>query len=436
MAFSIGGDQGFAGRAPERAVPSPRGAEAGEAGGLLTSRPPSNPISYGGEDWLTLSLYVLHHDFEKMRNLLDRHRQAAEDGRKGEDEITLAGQTFLVLPAGGRVGSKGPKRKRAYFRWQLQNATGFILQFMQQPFWSSAMPNAKLEATSVVMMRLGIDGVVGQAFDAIRALGSTVERNKVSRVEVCCDLPGRKVEPLKAAYDADHVVCRATSSDEHGDEVGIVESDYHIYRLRRETTSFNVGRGAVRLRVYEKVRECKHELEKLQLLVERRWGVFPFQAIRAEYQVRRKKLKQLGVDSLSDWMEKRAAIVRYLAHDWFRLTDGPVDRKHPDRTAILPEWCEVQQGFASWAGNGPFPELTAIPTQPMPPDHYTKTIVGSLVSLFARTGVDVDSNETFWNEGMYRILDEIERRDMAAEVRRRALELGVMQLKEQPPSES
>lgn len=43
-----------------------------------------------------------------------------------------------------------------------------------------------------------------------RALGANVELNKVSRVDVCRDLPGRNVEPLKSAYEANHVVCRRT----------------------------------------------------------------------------------------------------------------------------------------------------------------------------------------------------------------------------------
>jgi len=427
MAFSIDDNGALAGRAPDRAAPSPPGAQPGDAPGLLTSRPPCNPICLGGEDWVTLSLYVRYRNFDKTAKLLDRHRQAAEERRQGDDELLLSGSKFLALPSGAKVGSK---RSKAYFRWQVQSESGFVVQLMNRPSCEGTMPNGKLVATSMVMMRLGIEGVVRQAFDAIQALGGYVESNKVSRVDVCCDLPGRKVEPLKLAYEADHVVCRADSNDEHGEEHLFVESDYSLYRIRRETTSFNVGRGDVRLRLYEKVRECKYDLEKLHLLIEKRWGDFPFEAIRAEYQLRRGKLKKLGVDSLADWLEKRAAIVQHLCHDWFRLTDGPVDRKHPDRTPILPEWREVQQAFASWAGDGPFPELVAIPSQPMPPDHYTKTIVGSLISLFARTGVDVDSNETFWNEGMYRILDEIERRDMAAEVRRRALEFGVVRREE------
>ena len=34
------------------------------------------------------------------------------------------------------------------------------------------MPNAKLVATSTVMMRLGVEGVTHQAFDAIRLEGA------------------------------------------------------------------------------------------------------------------------------------------------------------------------------------------------------------------------------------------------------------------------
>src|SRR5262249_22047039 len=96
------------------------------------------------------------------------------------------------------------------------------------------------------------------------------------------------------------------------------------------------------------------------------------------------------------------------------------------RTPILPEWCDVQQAFVAWAGAGPFPGLVAVPSQPMPPDHYTKTIVGALILLFAKTGGEIDFDETFLNEAPYRILDEIQKRDMPAEVRRRALELGTV----------
>ncbi|MBX3435753.1 MAG: hypothetical protein KF847_20740 [Pirellulales bacterium] len=425
-----------AGRAPERAARGPRGAKPGETPGPLTSRPPSNPISYGGEDWLTLSLYVRHREFAETTKRLDEARRAAEERRRGDDELTLAGRKFLVRPLGAKVGSG---RSGAYFRWQLQSETGFVLQLMNVPLWTGTMPNAKLVASSLVMMQLGIDEVVRQARDALRALGAVVERDKVSRVDVCCDLPGRSMEPLLAAYDAGHLVCRATRSDEHFNDDYVVGSDCSMYRIGRERTSFNLGRGDVRLRVYEKVEECRYDLKKLRVLVQRRWGEFPYRAIRVEYQLRREKLKQLGVDDFEDWLDKRAAVVRYLTHEWCRLTAGPVDRKHPDRTPVLAEWLDVQAGFAAWAGDGPGPDLGPIASQPMPPDRFLKSIVGSFVSLFALGGVAIDDNETFAHEALARLLDEIEQRDMAREVGRRALERGYADVGPRPalpPSDS
>jgi hypothetical protein len=52
-------------------------------------------------------------------------------------------------------------------------------------------------------------------------------------------------------------------------------------------------------------------------------------------------------------------------------------------------------------------------------------LLGVLVSYHARVGTTVDSNETFVHESMYALLDLTERKDMADEVRRRAIELGV-----------
>jgi hypothetical protein len=232
---------------------------------------------------------------------------------------------------------------------------------------------------------------------------------------------------MKCAFDVGNYISRAKVRSEYGNAIEIVESDYSMYRVGKRDTSFNLGRGDVRLRVYEKVLECIRNIEKVAALISHRWGVLPAEAVRVEFQLRRGKLKELGVDGLGSWLERRAAIVEYLTHGWFRLTAGPVDRKHPDRTPVLPQWREVQDAMATWTGTGPPVDLGPIPTQPMPPEHYIKTIVGSLKSYFARRGVEIDSNETFWNEGLHRLLDEIDGRDMAAEVSRRALELGVGQ---------
>jgi hypothetical protein len=368
-------------------------------------------------------VYAEHHNFSYVLDTLPPCQKAASEGRKGEDELVLAGQRFLVAPSGAKVGKK---RARAYFQWQLASEIGFSIQLMKRETCTASSPNCKVEAPSLVLMRFGIKAVVDAAFAAIEALGAKIQRNKVSRVDVCADLPGVDISPLYEAFAANHVVSRAVERDTHVADIHLVDTDASVYWMRKQVTSFNAGGGDVRMRVYDKIKETGSDHKKLETLVNRRWGVFPFKAIRVEFQLRRGKLRQLGVDDLDDWFAKRATIVRYLTQDWFRLTDGPVlDRKHPDRTPLLPHWIDVQRCFAAWTGDGPSLELRPVESKPMPADHYTRSFVGMLVSLFAKTGTDIDSNDTFMHEAIHRLLDEIELRNMPTEVLRRRLELGL-----------
>ena len=219
----------LAGDAADRASLSPAGAQPGEAAGLLTSRPPSNPITYGGEDYLTLSLYLKHKLFSELKSTLDQRQQAAVERREGDDEITLAGLRFLVLPFGGKVGSKNSK---AFFQWLLKSEIGFTLLLMKRESCEGSMPNGKLDASSLVLMRFGLQAVVDRAFAALRALGAEVVRNKISRVDVCCDLPGAKIAPLCDAFTAGNYVSRAVATVSHSQDAYLVDTDASVYRLR------------------------------------------------------------------------------------------------------------------------------------------------------------------------------------------------------------
>jgi hypothetical protein len=57
-------------------------------------------------------------------------------------------------------------------------------------------------------------------------------------------------------------------------------------------------------------------------------------------------------------------------------------------------------------------------------DKLLQQVAGALVSYHARIGTDIDSNETFIQESLCDLLDLLEDREMAEEVRRRAVELG------------
>ena len=155
----------------------------------------------------------------------------------------------------------------------------------------------------------------------------------------------------------------------------------------------------------------------------RRWGGIAIHAIRTEFELRREKLKALGIDTFEDWTNKRGKIAHYLSHDWCRVTDGPFDPQHPDRTPTHPDWVKVQEAFPSWTGE-PLGELAPLRRLPIRADNLLQQVAGTLISYHARVGTDIDNNDTFVHESLYALLDLLGDRDMAEEVRRRAVELG------------
>jgi hypothetical protein len=53
-------------------------------------------------------------------------------------------------------------------------------------------------------------------------------------------------------------------------------------------------------------------------------------------------IKELGVDSVEDYVERRAGIWKYLTEEWFRLADGEVDRTHTTREVVSAIWERVR----------------------------------------------------------------------------------------------
>jgi hypothetical protein len=407
----------------ERRPLMPREAAAGDAStGDLNIIPPSKTHS-GGEDWLEVSLYLEHREFGRLAKLLDKARKAAEEGRKGDDEIVIGGRRFLVRPVGA---SAGKQKNRIYYRWQLQAENGLILQLMNRDKPHATMPNGSLRATSLLLTQIGAREVWRQATAIIDALKCNLTGNKLSRVDPCVDLPRVRVTVFSEPFAAGQCVTRARALGEYINEEYFAFADLSMHRLGRIQTGFVVGRDGLCLRIYDKIRESNNSPEKLDALIAARWGEFPRIATRVEYQIRRERLKQFGVDAIEDWFAKRAEICQYLCCEWFRLTDGPVDHNHADRSAKLPAWTEVGESFAAWTGSAEYGTFTPLRTSSLPPSQLLQQVIGLFVSYYAKTGFPIDGNEAFGQEAMCGVLDLIEGRDMAEEVRRRALELGVI----------
>lgn len=370
----------------------------------------------GGEDWLELALYLHHDNFAWLDCELEAAKERAEAPDAGTVEIEIGDQTFVVLPGAATVGSDN---KQLRYRWRLQAADGWVLLLMRRATAHATMPNAIARASSLTLLRLGTKYYEHQVYQTLEDLHARLVKNKVSRVDPCADLSDQTIDSLYRAYVDGHCVTRARQSAEH-----LVDHYWDGYRVNRQPTGFRVGKGSVLLRVYDKSLETRNDSEKLILMQTRRWGGLGGHALRAEFQVRRSKLKELGVDTLQDWYAKRGSVVEYLSTKWCRMTAGPIEASHPDRTATHPDWQRVQGAFAEWAGE-PIAQLAPLPKLEIPADDLLNQIVGALTSYHARRRCSIQSNEAFLDKSLKAIKRAIGNRQMAEEVRQRALKLGV-----------
>lgn len=394
-------------------VAQPPQSSAGDS----SNTPFSKTISSGGEDWLEVSLYVIHATFLDTSRRLDAARAAAQSKQQGADELELGGVRFRVVPESTAMGG----RAGVVFRWRLVGQNGLVIMLMNRAIPHKTMPNASVRATSLQLMTDGVHKVWSDVTKALAALGITIVANKLSRVDACVDLLGVAVQNFIDPYRQGHYVMRPR----HGEDRA-VESHVDVHRFGQEETSFSVGLGAVKLRVYDKIREVGSDHEKLEVLIERRYGEWCKDATRVEYQLRRDKLKELGIDAFEDWLDKRGAVCAHLTTQWFRLVHGPVDRNHANRAPTLPLWERVQQSFAEWTGASDGRELAPLATTPPRPVHLIKQAVGLLLTALVRMRRSVASNEDFEHEAMCMVVDAIEDRDMAAEAKRKTLELCIM----------
>jgi hypothetical protein len=397
-------------------------------GGVCSNTPPSipnhiennnanDPISTGGEDTLEINLYLNHRNPGQLFRQLDRMRDAAETGETGQDEWETGGVRMLCLAG---TTSTGGGSKRIAYRWRLQTDTGLVLLLMQRPSAHRTLPNGIVRFGSAPLMRFGTSGCYRQACHWLSAIGADVERNKLGRTDPCVDRVGVQVATFCDPFARGEYVSKVRNATRYRGEIPVGE-----FETKREPRGFKIGSGAAMLRIYDKLYESRHDNEKRALLQARRWGYLPEAATRVELQLRRTALKRFGVDSFEDWVERRAAILANLSEDWFRFTDGPVDPKHPERSGVLPAWSNVQLAFADWAGDAVEVELVPLARSEANAEHLLKQFYGLGMSALVRTGRKPNSIESFAQESNFLLLSVAEGKDVAADYRRKVLELGL-----------
>lgn len=321
-----------------------------------------NYIANGGADTIHLSLKVkwgrTHQQYlEAIEKIKDDYKMERKDGESVAEFINK-GHLFEVQPYGSNTGDS---RYSYYPNVLKENGTRYLLS--ERDFEKcTASGNVSIQIGSKALMKWGEDFCFNMAMDSIKSLGGKIKECKISRIDLCADLPNMTCENLQTALFKRHYVCRAKTlseffidgNPERNEEV----SGYH-YGYKK--TGFVIGKSGISFRLYDKLHESRFDEEKLCLLVNNRYGgEMPETAIRAEFQLRGKTLRNIqvrnkceSIDTWEDYKLCKADIIDYLTHTWLRVYSHAFDKNHTDRLSeddLHDDWVKIQEAFQLVAG--------------------------------------------------------------------------------------
>lgn len=190
-------------------------------------------------------------------------------------------------------------------------------------------PNALIEFRSEMLWREGYMEAISFIMEHLSAAGATIERIKPSRIDLCVDVLLREADWSEAIRD--QAVTRATRRSSHDSG--------------SKLSGFSFGKGQLVGRLYDKPLEIAQQSGKRWMFDI--WGLLQVpeahRVIRVEFQIRREKLKAMGIETMGDLDERLTAIWRYASEQWFKLQDGAGLQSHQRTT--LAWWQLVQSGF-------------------------------------------------------------------------------------------
>ena len=298
--------------------------------GVSSSHPPKNTLETGGLDRLDISLYGLWPPatFIDLASQLRRARGKAERGIDGSYIVTSEGDRIEVAPTGVKHG--------VYCRYSMR-WNGCQIDVVDNAAPSEKRLSVFVSIGSITLMKIGHKAAWEGVKGLLICLGFEIIRDVVSRVDLCVDLPLVTMDPVQTCVEDERIICRA---GKYG-EFGTFESMETYYR----------GKGPTMVRIYDKAKEVKDDPIKKAVLVKMRWGEKVEDAVRVEFQLRRKTLKKIfSIDSTNELFDNLGTIASWATNKWFRLTDRRVDRKNKNQSRAKNCWFWklVIEKFEQW----------------------------------------------------------------------------------------
>ncbi|HOI54063.1 MAG TPA: hypothetical protein PLP01_02330 [Phycisphaerae bacterium] len=253
------------------------------------------------------------------------------------------------------------------FRLRLPTATIHLKRTAAPP---ASSPNAIVHIGSRALWTHNCQVCIDQVIKAVAAFGGRIDLIQPSRCDLAADflLPGG----LTDDFLKEHTVARSRKRTIYTDSTGRLESYY-------------VGQGGdISLRIYDKERQLATRPDDRSLFLNA-WGLTsPRNVWRVEYQLRRERLKGLGVETLDNLTQSLRNLWVHLTTSWasLRLPDNP----NQTRRAIHPGWKAVQAAASTWGDDQTLQLRRRPPSRDI--SGLVNQMAGCLVGLAARTGLE------------------------------------------------
>ncbi|MBN2254625.1 MAG: plasmid replication initiation factor [Deltaproteobacteria bacterium] len=196
-------------------------------------------------------------------------------------------------------------------------------------------PNVYVSLNSETISRRGIDSSVAEVVKVIHSFGGNIFLIQPSRVDLCVDykVPGG----LPESFIRSHAVCRS-------DDIRT-----YVNREGMGTIYFGALGAPLMLRFYDKGKEIANKGNEERWLSQ--WGIDdPTDVWRVEFQIRRKVLRQLKINTMDDLKRKCSGTWKYLTGEWFSLR-SPTNQ-NTSRRPVHELWGDVQDKASCFGPDG------------------------------------------------------------------------------------
>jgi len=299
----------------------------------------------------TIEINALHYAKEQA--------QMAGDCRdKADNIIRLHGQDFEVQPGGTGRHELVLKSDDMTVRICLDANSG------------DKYPEIQLHYSSAMLWREGVDKAWSDTKNWVSEWANVVN-NKVSRVDPCVDIES----PLpRLSHNFQEVSAKALTRKQY------LSIERHNSGIRESGYSF--GNNPIRCRIYDKTLEIERKSHKEWFYdIWREAGWEGSQVTRVEYQIRRKGLRDRGINNMEQLLSRQSDLWQYLTTDWLTLCVPNEQDSNKSRWNVKPFWKLAQKGSDLF---GRFVECIKRVAQVMPKiDQLEKQALGVLASIGA-----------------------------------------------------